>query len=132
MFDLRESGFVSNLMKACANFQKKLNSGKAAASEDVPKKAPSPLEWKDLPQRCPCVPCSDSLPKDPVPKILALFERARELKKAIAKAPKTKGLHFLYAEICQAISLEKRRTAISTLGRQRRWPTVIDPDDIYY
>ncbi|KAJ7491601.1 hypothetical protein B0H11DRAFT_2191307 [Mycena galericulata] len=111
--------------------KKKLNSGQAAGPNAAEKSAPKPpLTWSDLPTKCPFIPCSDVLPKQPVARILALFERARTIKEALAKNPKTTGLHLVHAEICQAISLEKRRTAIQKLGQQRRWPMTIDSAQI--
>ncbi|KAJ7448812.1 hypothetical protein B0H11DRAFT_2289652 [Mycena galericulata] len=111
--------------------KKKLNSGQAAGPNAAEKSAPKPpLTWSDLPTKCPFIPCSDVLPKQPVARILALFERARTIKEALAKNPKTTGLHLVHAEICQAISLDKRRTAIQKLGQQRRWPMTIDSAQI--
>ncbi|KAJ7430465.1 hypothetical protein B0H11DRAFT_2211066 [Mycena galericulata] len=125
------SRLTSNHTKCSRRPQTKLNSGQAAGPNAAEKSAPKPpLTWSDLPTKCPSVPCSDFLPKQPVARILALFERARTIKEALAKNPKTTGLHLVHAEICQAISLEKRRTAIQKLGEQRGWPMTIDFADI--
>ncbi|KAJ7506364.1 hypothetical protein B0H11DRAFT_1973713 [Mycena galericulata] len=106
--------------------KKKLNSGESTEVTN-----PSPLTWADLPERCPCIPCSDHLPRTAVPKILALFNQEKDLRDAAAaNGIPAKGRHFLRAQICQMIVLEKRRPYLEKLGERQRWPNVIDWEDV--
>ncbi|KAJ6457508.1 hypothetical protein C8R47DRAFT_1247231 [Mycena vitilis] len=88
------------------------------------------LTWNDLPKNCPATMCSDRLPSEPVPRILSLFNRLRTL--TDTGGPSAKGVYFIHLEICQAITLEKRRKTILRLGKERRWPEEMDWDSIQY
>ncbi|KAJ7179801.1 hypothetical protein C8R43DRAFT_1117151 [Mycena crocata] len=89
------------------------------------------LTWDDLPSRCPTVECTDRLPKLPVPRILTMFNRLQCTKKP-KNILKASGYYLLQLEICQAITLEKRRIAIQRLGTDRCWPESIDFDDVNF
>ncbi|KAJ6498414.1 hypothetical protein C8R47DRAFT_1259946 [Mycena vitilis] len=88
------------------------------------------LTWNDLPKNCPATMCSDRLPSEPVPRILSLFNRLKTL--TDTGGPSAKGVYFIHLEICQAITLEKRRKTILRLGKERRWPEEMDWDSIQY
>ncbi|KAJ7855393.1 hypothetical protein B0H13DRAFT_1903143 [Mycena leptocephala] len=77
--------------------------------EDVP--LAIELTWKELPTHCPA---ADRLPSQPVDKILSLFNK----KKALTKAggPTAKGVAFTAVEICQAITIQKRRDSVLRLA----------------
>lgn len=129
------------------DLQQKLNSGDAAKTaktatlpetagssdnDDPPEIAvQAPLTWAELPKRCPAAFCSDFLPRIEVPKILAMFNRERDLKEELHKNPKAKGLHLLHLELCHAITVEKRRKYFTKLGEQRRWPIILDLEDVF-
>ncbi|KAJ6592041.1 hypothetical protein DFH09DRAFT_1073112 [Mycena vulgaris] len=105
-----------------------------AESSKKTKETDLPLTWDDLPPKCPSVLCSDSLPAEPVPRILSLFIRRQELKVPNGpKAPGTtipKGLSLLEAEICIAIEQESRCKLALRLGSDRNWLKDIDFEDL--
>ncbi|KAJ7671303.1 hypothetical protein DFH06DRAFT_1365968 [Mycena polygramma] len=107
--------------------KKPVSASAGSASDDDDRDS---LTWEDLPKACPATMCSDRLPSIPVPRILALFNRFKIL--TDANGPSAKGAALVQLEICQAITLEKRRKTISRLGEQRRWPKAIQWDDILY
>jgi hypothetical protein len=101
----------------------------APTSEDDEDDAPPILlTWKELPTHCPAALCSDRLPSEPVNAILSLFNKKKGL--TDAGGPTAKGAAFTELEICQAITLHKRRHSISRLGQQRRWPQEIDWNEV--
>ncbi|KAJ7113488.1 hypothetical protein C8R44DRAFT_733176 [Mycena epipterygia] len=120
------------------NKKTKLNSGQAELVEtpeidqQSPKKSQKKkqvaLTWADLPACCPAALCKEALPKTPVLQILGLFNKAKDLKDN--GGPKAQGLHFVYLEICQAITKEKRRDAVLQIGRNRQWPTTLHFKDM--
>ncbi|KAJ7820581.1 hypothetical protein B0H14DRAFT_2599878 [Mycena olivaceomarginata] len=87
-----------------------------------------PLVWSALPKTCPSVFCNHPLPATPVPRLLALFQCANDLEKT--DGPQAKGLAFTHLEICSAIAIERRRSAIVALAKRRDWPATIDWGDV--
>ncbi|KAF7368974.1 hypothetical protein MVEN_00223800 [Mycena venus] len=86
------------------------------------------LTWADLPRNCPAVLCTHPLPATPVPAILSLFQRQKNLVEA--NGPKATGVSFIDLEICQAISIARRRHFVMQTGEARGWPATIDPFNI--
>ncbi|KAJ7822045.1 hypothetical protein B0H13DRAFT_2376895 [Mycena leptocephala] len=98
------------------------------SEDDEDNPPPILLTWKELPTHCPAALCSDCLPSEPVNAILSLFNKKKGL--TDAGGPTAKGAAFTELEICQAITLHKRRHSISRLGQQRRWPQEIDWNEV--
>ncbi|KAJ7173921.1 hypothetical protein C8R43DRAFT_943564 [Mycena crocata] len=80
---------------------------------------PPPLTWDKLPRNCPAALCSDVLPDEPVNAILSLHNSLRNL--LHKDGEKAKGQHWIQLQICNAISLEKRRPAMLRRAEQQHW-----------
>ncbi|KAJ6558940.1 hypothetical protein B0H10DRAFT_1967169 [Mycena sp. CBHHK59/15] len=109
----------------------KESSGSKAKSNSIPplppptpppseRKQTAELSWTDLPKDCPAALCTHPLPPVPVPRILALFRRKKEL--TDTGGPQARGIGLLDLEICQAITTEHRHFYMLQIGKQRNWP----------
>ncbi|KAK7034829.1 hypothetical protein R3P38DRAFT_2771898 [Favolaschia claudopus] len=76
---------------------------RAARNKHATETPQAALTWDTLPKTCPSVMCSDALPREPVAKILSLFEKRRAQQKL-----GDKGVRIIEPEICTAITTERR------------------------
>ncbi|KAK7015223.1 hypothetical protein R3P38DRAFT_2786753 [Favolaschia claudopus] len=68
---------------------------RAARNKHATETPEAALTWDTLPKTCPSVMCTDTLPREPVAKILSLFEKRRAQQKL-----GDKGLRIIELEIC--------------------------------
>ncbi|KAK6984733.1 hypothetical protein R3P38DRAFT_2806335 [Favolaschia claudopus] len=83
---------------------------RAARNKHATETPEAALTWDTLPKTCPSVMCSDALPREPVAKILSLFEKRRAQQKL-----GDKGVRIIEPEILFA------------LGQRRQWLPGFDP-----
>ncbi|KAK7034881.1 hypothetical protein R3P38DRAFT_2771944 [Favolaschia claudopus] len=98
---------------------------RAAGNKHATETPEAALTWDTLPKTCPSVMCTDALPREPVAKILSLFEKRRAQQKL-----GDKGVRIIELEICSAITTERRKGAVFALGRRRQWLPEFDPQDL--
>ncbi|KAK6981736.1 hypothetical protein R3P38DRAFT_2807931 [Favolaschia claudopus] len=80
---------------------------RAARNKHATETPEAALTWDTLPKTCPSVMCSDALPREPVAKILSLFEKCRAQQKLGEK-----GVRIIELKICTAITTERRKGAV--------------------
>ncbi|KAK6988355.1 hypothetical protein R3P38DRAFT_3228922 [Favolaschia claudopus] len=95
---------------------------RAARNKHATETPEAALTWDTLPKTCPSVMCTDTLPREPVAKILSLFEKRRAQQKL-----GDKGVRIIELEICSAITTERRKGAVFALGQRRQWLPNFDP-----
>ncbi|KAK7063491.1 hypothetical protein R3P38DRAFT_2492748, partial [Favolaschia claudopus] len=98
---------------------------RAARNKNATENPEAALTWETLPKTCPSILCTDALPREPVAKILSLFEKRRAQQKL-----GDKGVHIIELEICSAITTERRKGAVFALGQRRQWLPEFDPQDL--
>ncbi|KAK7029271.1 hypothetical protein R3P38DRAFT_3189601 [Favolaschia claudopus] len=98
---------------------------RAARNKHATETPEAALTWDTLPKTCPSVMCTDTLPREPVAKILSLFEKRRAQQKL-----GDKGLRIIELEICIAITTERRKGAVFAMGQRRQWLPKFNPHDL--